>query len=68
MFDYDNHLEIGCFTCNECRAILDVEGSWQECMQQGKDEGWRTVKNVHGSWDNFCANCVKEYAKRLRKP
>lgn len=53
MIEYNNDLEEMCIDCDNCGNYINLDGPWQDCIDQAKDEGWRIVKNGD-VWEHFC--------------
>lgn len=56
--------------CDEvgCESTATLEGTWNQCIQQLKEEGWRTFRVEDNQWRHHCKEHYKcEYCKLDRK-
>lgn len=58
MIDFNNQDEIMWMECDgtKCGEYLELFGSWNDCIQEAKDEGWRIFNNA-GDWEHYCPHC-----------
>lgn len=55
MVTYDNDFEQMEFNCDEdyCESANMYAGTWAECMEQAKQNGWK-IQKKHGDWRHTC--------------
>ena len=53
MFDYTNDLESGEMICDYCDTTREYDGSFTECIEEAKEDGW-IIKKKKDEWFNFC--------------
>ena len=58
MLDYNNFDEEMLITCDgdDCAEVLEFNGTFTECIEQMKEEGWHSFKDV-GEWEHYCPTC-----------
>lgn len=56
MIDYDNTFETMVIDCENCNISGEFDGSWQDCIDEAKLEGWRFRKNG-SDWEHYCSEC-----------
>jgi hypothetical protein len=60
MFDYDKKLESGLLECDACGYEEEFFGSFQECIDEAKQVGWKLRKiKVTNEWEHYCPDCSK---------
>ena len=61
--DYSGDFKDMLVECDFCvpSEELDLEGDWQECMDELKQLGWKNFKDASrlGEWSQKCPACVK---------
>ena len=57
MVEYDNDFDQMELTCDGCGDSESFDGSWQECIDEAKENGWRIFKSG-GDWHHYCSLCV----------
>lgn len=56
--DYDNQDERMDATCNECANGNTFYGTFQECISEMKEDGWKISKDdASGDWFHYCKDC-----------
>lgn len=56
MTDYDNDLDEMEVTCDDCHTKKTYQGTFQECIDQMKDDDWHFRKERAG-WEHVCDSC-----------
>ena len=58
--DYSKRDEEMILDCDICVNTEGFHGTWQDCINQAKREGWR-LKKHEGEWYHFCCDeCLKK--------
>lgn len=62
--DYIKRDKIMDIECDVCGQTYDFEGSFQECIQQFKDDGEWVFQDA-GDWVHLCSeDCREDYNRR----
>lgn len=56
IIEYDNDSEFMEVECNECNETGEFDGSFIDCIDDMKLEGW-DIKQVDGEWEHICPDC-----------
>lgn len=56
MLEYDNRSETAVVTCDGCPYTEDFEGTFQEVIDEMKDQGWKITK-TEDTWEHYCEDC-----------
>lgn len=59
MIDYNNLLAQMNIVCEFCDNEDEYDGSFDDCFEHFKEEGWKTYKNEYDAWIHKCPDCVK---------
>lgn len=62
MFQYDNDFHEGTITCDTCGDEENLNGSFQQCIADAKDSGWKSHKDGNDEWVHTCPLCVHKPA------
>lgn len=62
MIEYDKHSMTMDVYCDgrdgdSCDEVVTVYGSWSQCIEQIKEEGWICFKDANGDWAHRCPTC-----------
>ena len=53
---YDNNMGNMEVTCNLCDDTADIQGTYQECIDELKKDGWEFNKE-NDEWEHTCPDC-----------
>lgn len=60
MITYENSTEEMELRCDNCDYEASYEGSWQECIETAKMEGWKVyIDTETQQWKHMCPECVE---------
>ena len=60
MNTYNNELCEMEIHCDECQEELVTEGTYQECVKQAQNEGWRIYfDDIENEFRHICPDCQK---------
>jgi hypothetical protein len=54
MINYIKEAQTMELTCDICPASVEYDGTWQECIEQAKIDGWKFVKKSD-DWYHGCS-------------
>ncbi|MFA5999348.1 MAG: hypothetical protein WC783_00005 [Candidatus Paceibacterota bacterium] len=57
MIEYNNRKEEGTITCDTCGECAYFEGSFQDCIDEAKSDGWRIYMDECNEWMHECPVC-----------
>lgn len=61
MFEHNYNFENGEVVCDFCEAENSYDGSFQECIDQIKEDGW-LIRKIEDEWVHFCSKeCYENY-------
>lgn len=43
--------------CDDCGEEIEFD-TFQECVDYKKENGWKSVKDCYGNWQDICPDCV----------
>jgi hypothetical protein len=60
MIQYCNYQEEMELTCDVCCETDYLIGTWQECLDEAKSQGWKVFKNSSDEWEHRCRECKEK--------
>lgn len=59
--DYDSNEGTMYLTCDTCGEEADYYGTWQDCIDQAKYNGWiiKPSKDGSNTWSHYCCQECK---------